>query len=240
MAINFGQLPTSSKPTRVFAPDSSMLKGTNFSSEMPMSPRRLRRLPILPIIGLVILIVGGIAALIAVQTNFDLRQWAWGGVTTNNSALQGQPMSLESATALATQNKEAAQLFVNLTKTYYDADVVNIDMPEFKVKGVVFKKYDPSIDRTIVFGRLENLPLIQAVPQMWLSAGDVFVPSGVGQLTLEADVPVGYFMTSLEGDDSVYETLHFSYDKDVDVKRPTAIFLSVDFDEPLTTTQEQQ
>lgn len=242
MAQDFGQLPRSSSPAKsTFAQDWSLVKPkSSVATTLPSRSRNRNKLPILPIIGLVVLIIGAVAAMLALQTNLDLRQWAWGGVKVNEGALAGQQMNLSSAASLAGQNQEAAKLFVSLTETYYDADAVNIDIPAFQIKGVVFKKYDADLDQTFVFGRLENLPLIQAIPRMWLSSGDVYVPAGIGQLTLENDVPVGYFLTVLEGESIAYETLHFSYDKAVNQKTPSATFLSVDFDDPIASTEVQQ
>lgn len=213
-------------------------KDAIFSASAPTPRKKRRSLPFAPIVVVVLLIGGLVAAVAAAGTNLDLRNFAWGGIRFNQAALQGQSMNLESTVSLASENREAAQLFLDLSRTYYNADVANIDVPEFQVRGVVFKQYDAELDQTLVFGRLENLPLIQAIPQMWLSDGNIFVPSGIGQLTLENGVPVGYFMTALEGDDAPFDTLHFSYDESVDVTTPTAVFLSVDFDEPVVEAQQ--
>jgi hypothetical protein len=240
MAQDFGQLPRFSQPRSTFALDRSLL-GESKNSDLPSRSRNRRRPPILPILGVLLLIGGVVAAVIAAQTNLDLRQWAWGGTRTNVEAIKGQVITLESAAQFAGENKEAAKLFVDLSKTYYNADVINIDIPEFKIVGVVFKQYDVDLDKTFIFGRLENLPLIQAIPRMWISSGDVYFPAGLGQLTTENGVAVGYFLAVIEGDDSPYETLHFSYDEKLDQTAPSASFLSIDFEEtPVANSEVQQ
>lgn len=238
MAQDFGQLPRSPQTSSSFELDKSLFKDK--SSALPSRSRNRRRPPILPIVGLLVLVGGVVAAVIAAQTNLDLRQWAWGGVSINEAALNGKVASIESAASLAGENKEAVKLFVELTKTYYDAEVVNIDIPAFQMQGVVFKKYDADLDKTFIFGRLQNLPLIQAIPRMWISSGEVFIPSSIGQLTLENNVPVGYFLATLEGEDDVYQTLHFSYDEKLDQKAPSATFLSIDFNEAPVANVEAQ
>ncbi len=188
-------------------------------------------------VGIVVLVVGFIAAMIAVQTNLDLRQFAWGGVTLNQAGLQGRQMSLEEIAKLQKEKSEASALFTQLTQTYFDADVANIDNPDFQIKGVVFKKYDPSLNQTLVYARLSNMPLLAAVPAMWLEKGvGEFLPAGVGEVVLENNVPVGYFMTTLEGDATGYETLNFSYDASVSQKSPSSIYMSVEFDKPQEQT----
>lgn len=199
------------------------------------SPRVLKKLlrRNLAIVGVVVVVIGLVAALIAVQTNFDLRQFAWGGVLFNQAGLQGRQMSLADAAKLQRENSESAALFTELTQTYFDADVVNINNPDFQVKGVVFKKYDAALDQTIVYGRLQNLPLLEAVPAMWLEAGvGEYLPAGVGEIVIEDGQPVGYFMTTIEGDTSLYQTMNFSYDASAQQSAPNSIYLSVEFDDP--------
>lgn len=182
------------------------------------------------VLGVFVLVGGVIAAVLAAQTNLDLRQFAWGGVRTNQAALQGQSMSLEEYARQQSSSTGLPEMFTALTKTYFDADVVNIEEPDFQVTGVVFKKYDVDIDQTFIYARLVNLPLIGAVPALWMQDDSgAFVQAGIGEVIVEAEKPVGYFATVLEGDVTGYTTAHFSYDGTVQQIQPSSIFLSVDF-----------
>ncbi len=205
-----------------------------------LPPRRSRRFPILSVLALVVLVGGMVAALIASQTNLDLRQWAWGGMNVNTSGLNGEKSDLSQMSLTSGEDSETVRLFKELTKTYYQADVMNVSIPEFEIQGVVLKQYDPELDKTFVFSRMENLPLIQAVPRMWITMGDVDFPASVGEVVLESDKPVTYYLAIIEGDDGPYDTLHFSYDESIEVKEPNAPFLSIDFHEEEPIAVENQ
>lgn len=179
-----------------------------------------------------VLLLGLVAAVMSVQTNLDLRQFAWGGVLSNLGQLTGQ-RAVDLRTLTRVENSVLKPSFDELTQTYWQADVVNFSFPEFEVSGVAFQHYDAELDKTFIFARIENIPVIpELVPKMWLErrSGE-FLDAGVGEIVDEDGRAVAYYAVSLEGNTDDYRTLHFSYDPEIKGLGPASTFISIAFDE---------
>lgn len=134
----------------------------------------------------------------------DLRSRAWSGVFVNiekyRRLLQGKgALPPETRTEDTTSSRA---LFHALTKTYFDAEVQNIDDPVSGVKGVALLKYDAPLDQTVVFSRIERLPLLAGVVvQLWLSKDiGVYQKAGIAEFFTENGTPVAYSVFTRQGD----------------------------------------
>lgn len=176
---------------------------------------------LLPVVGLFI-------ALVLLQTNQDLRGSAWGGILWN-TGIFGQNPVVEQPRPPDVSESKSAVLFHELTKTYWNAEVVNVDLPEFQVQGVAFEAYDADLDKSFIFARIENFPYRADKPlRVWMEdAAGNYLKGGLAEFVMESDVIVMYLVTSLEGDIESYQTVHFSYDDTVGQLSPTASVLSL-------------
>lgn len=149
---------------------------------------------------------------------------------------------------LATDSN-AARLFHQLTRTYWDAQVQNIVVSETltqvvstdqtiteantTVQGVAFLAYDPTQNSSFVFSRVEGLPTpYGSVLQLWLTRDGVsFTRVGVAEFVEEAGVPVAYSVFTAEGDlrGQTTANLLFSYDISMGVESPELIVISLYF-----------
>src|SRR5690606_29166382 len=116
--------------------------------------------------GLLVLIVllGFYAVMAVAQGSFDLRQWAWEGAQFNQEFFEQNPGS---STDLSSIQGDSAvvELFSALTFDYPQADTVTVELPEYEVSGVLFKHFEPSIQGSFVYGRVQNVPVLPLVPK---------------------------------------------------------------------------
>lgn len=175
-----------------------------------------------------IVLLGGVAVYLVSFTSFDIRQWAWSGALFNAEQLSRESLALED---VSVGDPAVAELFTDLTFAYPDADVVNISNEEFNIQAVAFKAYEPELDQTVIFIRVENMPvLVDSIPKIWVETTDGFnIEAGVGEILIENGEVVGYFMTTLEGTDDHYQTLSLTYDYFLNQLEPSPAFFSVDF-----------
>lgn len=223
------------QPSSVFG-GSSPRNSSAFGAPLPSSPQKRRllglKLRIYGAIGLLsVLLLGLVAAVMSAQTNFDLRNFAWGGVISNLGILPQRSVDLRSLGKV--EDSLLKQSFDDLSQTYWQADVVNFSFEEFQVSGVAFKHYDSELDKSFIFARIENIPIIpELIPKVWLErqTGE-FIDAGVGEIVAENDSAVAYYAVSLEGSMDEYKILHFSYDSSLKGLGPESTFISVAFDE---------
>jgi len=190
--------------------------------------KTFRRIHLVGLALLLIPVAGLLIALALLQTNQDLRGSAWGGILWN-TGLFGQDNTVEQPRPPDVSESKSAVLFHELSKTYWDAEVVNVDLPEFEVQGVAFETYDVEIDKSFIFARIENFPYRADKPlRVWMEdAAGNYLKGGLAEFVTEADVIVMYLATSLEGDIESYQTVHFSYDDSLSQLAPTAAVLSL-------------
>ncbi|MBI2010325.1 MAG: hypothetical protein HYS86_04095 [Candidatus Chisholmbacteria bacterium] len=186
---------------------------------------------------------------------------AWSGAQVNlanvRQAAGVGPRQPGRLASLATQSpstgsgraRETARLFHELTRIYWDAEVQNISAAETLtqvvspdqrvseankvVQGVAFLAYDPELDSSFVFSRVEGLPTpYGSVLQLWLTRDAVtYTPVGVAGFVEEGGAPVAYSVFTAEGDlrgDSTLNLL-FSYDISLGVESPELIVISLYF-----------
>lgn len=175
-----------------------------------------------------IVLLGGIAVYLVSFTSFDIRQWAWGGAVFNQEQFSRQSLSLDDISA---GDPEVAELFTDLTYAYPNADVVNISNEEFDVEAIAFKAFEPELNQTVIFIRVENMPvLVDSIPKIWITTNTgLDIEAGVGEILIESGTVVGYFLTTLEGPDEYYQSLSLTYDYFLNQLEPSPAFFTVNF-----------
>ncbi len=168
------------------------------------------------------------------ETLGDLRSRAWSGASVNIQKYR--ELLLRTPAEPVTTVKEGAadssrSLFHALSRTYFDAEVQNIADPVSGVKGVAFLAYDAPLDQTVIFARIEKLPLLaRAVVQLWVSKDiGAYQKAGVAEFSVENDIPVAYSVFTRKGDLRTYKTLSVSYDTSPTVSAPESIVLTLSF-----------
>lgn len=121
-----------------------------------------------------------------------------------------------------------AELFNQLTKTYFDAAVWNIGSTKFAVSGVVFMKFDDRLGTTFVFSRLENFPsLPDRTVQLWLVKNiSEYRQAGIVE-GADSESKVGYSVFAADGDLTDYDKLLVSYDSSTSVDHPESVVASL-------------
>lgn len=208
---------------------------------MKLSQALYRRLGWRGIVGLVVL---GLIPMIAVVGffvnsggNFDLGSRAWTGFNANIDNLKAQfgikelPKKELSFSVDRPGFEKTKKLYMDLGKTYFDAEVQNIDVPEFGVRGAAFLKYDATIDKTFVFAGIEKLPLPNnQVIRLWVTKDYTeYIPAGVMDYLYEKDVFQGYSVFVRSGDLRKFKDLLISYDPVKKVSQPERVVLTLHF-----------
>ncbi len=206
------------------------------ASFTPTPRRRHSRRGLLGAVLVVLVLgLGLVAALLASQTNLDLRQFAWGGVNLNTSLFQQRWLgpNLQEVIARAPSQAGVKEVFHQLTRLYWDADVVNISLPQFDFNGVAFKAYEPSRNVTYIFARLNNVPWVEGkYLALWLEGNDgSWLYAGSPEYTIESGVLVAYFTFPLEGKVDQYRILHITSDKTQRSSLPGDDLLAIAFAE---------
>lgn len=161
----------------------------------------------------------------------DFRSRAWSGITANVQLLQGRLGLIPSPVTLLPKEAKSQALFRKLTKTYPKAELQVIDLPALSIQGQAFLHYDPLIDRTFVFTRIENLPKLEKrIVRLWLTDSSAYVPVGISEFVREENRAVAYSVFVKDGNiKSQFTQLEFSYDLSVRETAPTASFLNLRF-----------
>ena len=224
----------------MIAPDSlSESRIANDGISVPDFPRARRRRwrTITAVVTVFLLIIGVIAAVLAAQTNFDLRQFAWGGVQFDQGILQRSRTDIGVKPNVQEGNRKTAELFTQLTFSYAGkADVVNLNVEDFDVRGVAFRVYNEELDSSHIFLRLENPPFVESKAVVaWLEndAGE-YLRAGIGEYLTENGELVLYLVTEVEGNTDNYKRLALSFDSSILEPKPEEIFLRIDFNEEQT------
>ncbi len=161
----------------------------------------------------------------------DFRSRAWSGITANVQLLQGRLGLTPSPVTVLPKEAKSQALFRKLTKTYPKAELQTIDFPALSIKGQAFLHYDPLIDRTYVFTRIENLPKLEKrIVRLWLTDGQEYVPVGISEFVREESRSVAYSVFVKDGNTkSQFTQLEFSYDTSLRETAPIATFLNLRF-----------
>lgn len=194
--------------------------------------QKMFRQRVLPGVLVAVIVLGGVATYLMAFTNFDIRQLAWGGASFSNTALQRSSFGI-GGDNVTLGDPAVADLFADLTFSYPDADVVNVRSEEFDIDAVLFKHYEASVDSTFIYARVRNMPYIAgSIPKVWLESQDgLFLEAGVGELLIENDDLVGYFVTIVEGNPESYQTLWLTFDEFLDQETPSPAFLKANFND---------
>ncbi len=182
--------------------------------------------------GVVLFLVGVVGITSNRKTIFDVGSRAWTGLGINLENFRDQ--FNRAPTRKAGSNEgflETKKLFDSLSKTYFDAEVQNINIPEFGVRGAAFLKYDVDLDKTFIFTSVENFPIPQnQVIRLWLTRdGQVFLPVGILDYSFGEKGLIGYSVFVRPGDIRNYKELVFSYDPVEKINKPARVVLSVLF-----------
>lgn len=167
----------------------------------------------------------------------DLRSRAWNGVTANTESIRARLGGLRvpgevKSDPKTTNTTQLQRLFTSLTRTYYNAEVQNISIPDLAISGVAFLAYDSKLDATFIYSRIANMPepLVGAL-RLWLEGkyGD-YQPAGIAEFIREKDVSVSYSVYTQKGDlRDLYRALIFSYDSNSNEASPEAQALQLVF-----------
>ncbi len=185
---------------------------------------------ILPIL---LLGFGLVAGLILVRYSAEIRNLAFSGYQSNLNSLAGLKVDPNPISSGENEPEDSARrLFNSLSRTYFDADVQNIDLPDAGIVGVVFAKYDTDINKTFIFSRIEGMPVVEGrLEQMWLVNQNLdYIPAGLGETYQEGDTRATYNVFVQDGDITTsYKQVIYSYDSSVESVSPLSPVLSVDF-----------
>lgn len=165
----------------------------------------------------------------------DFRSRAWSGITYNAQQLQlltglkkkePNPFTYEKDHPGSTKT-----LFHKLTRTYFDAEVQNINLPSLNISGVAFLKYDTDLKKSFVYTRIENLPLpVNQVVRLWMkSKTNEYTKVGIASYYLEFDRNVAYSVYVTDGDIRTNDSLLVSFDSYDAIVEPQAVVLQLKF-----------
>lgn len=192
-----------------------------------------------PILPLLLLVVFAVVMVVIVRVmreqEFDLRSLAWTGVNVNREKyreLLGGTKKEPNAVPIAMDDPTSSRsLFHSLSKTYYDAEVQNISVPDVGVSGAAFLKYDEPLGSTVIFSRIENLPILEGkIIRLWLVKDmDIYQPAGIAEVYTEAGVPVLYSVFTRPEDLRTYKQLLVSYDSTLTIQAPESVVITLDF-----------
>lgn len=208
------------------APDKSANKNDHNVSS---SHRRRNLIKIFPVI---LLGFGLVAGLMLVRYSADIRNLAFSGYQLYTSNLTGLKVDPNPSSAQVPESDTSARkLFNSLSRTYFDAEVQNINEPSFGVSGVAFLQYDQEINKTFVYSRITGLPLIEGrLEQMWLVNQNLdYIPAGLGESYPEGDKFITYNVFVHDGDIRAYKKIVYSFDESLESVAPQTPVLSIDF-----------
>lgn len=155
---------------------------------------------------------------------------AWSGVTVNVELLQSRLLR-RSAVENLPKEAESQEMFIRLVEVYLQAETQNIDLAALGIKGKALMQYDPLIDKTLVWSRIENLPMVEGkIVRLWLTDGQIYLPVGVSEFVEENGLGVAYSVFVSDGNlKTQFSELVFSYDSSMTITSPAAAFLNLRF-----------
>lgn len=195
-----------------------------------------------PFIGLLVVLVGMAVLLILIRRNQDIRNKAFTGYSLTTDAgnssrtdvLQfASPGDLDVRPELENTSSSLG-LYYTLSHLYQNdhPEMQRVTEPTLHITGKVFMQFDVLIDKTVVFMRLENLPLVgKRFIHVWKSTKDgKYISLGIGEVSFEDGIPVTYAVYSGAGDLHINaQDLILSYDSTVKRNEPETIILKVHF-----------
>lgn len=181
-----------------------------------------------------LLIVSFVLIITVVQnpkTIGDLRSRAWSGVTINKEILESRLGLRASLVELLPQQAKSQDLFWKLAKTYSLAETAQIQLPGLNIRGQARFHYDPVLDKSFLFSRIENVPPLEGrVMRTWLFSGADYLPVGIGEFVREGELVVAYSVFVTQGDvRSRFGQLVFSFEQQTQTSSPSAQFLQLTF-----------
>ncbi len=184
------------------------------------------------ILALILLVGGVFAATKLTKKPTNPANKAWTGVSTTPEVIK-EISKPETQANLPTQTESASsKMYQKLVSGYPMAEIQNISLPSLSIMGKAYLYYDRLIDKTYVFARLENLPVLTSrIVRLWLSnASKEYVPVGVGEFVKEKEKPVLYSVFVKPGNlKKTYKELIVSYDISVQANAPLMPFLNLKF-----------
>ena len=174
--------------------------------------------------------VGLVAVVMLVGQQQNIFSRAWSGITANTANLRLQLRLAPETSPLPTAAR-SKDLYDKLTQAYPTVEKAVIDLPALGIQGEAYLHHDSLIDKTFVFSRIENLPLVEGrIVGLWLTDGQVYSPVGISEFVEEGGQTVAYSVFVKEGDlKSEFKEWVFSYDMPTQATAPAASFLKLRF-----------
>lgn len=187
----------------------------------------------------IFLLVGGLAAgIFLVQRSQELRKKAFtgyefGGQVKKDVLHLASPQEMVVNDSLADTNSIVG-LFYTYSRALKDfqPEIQYINEPDLQLAGKMFLKYDDILNKSFVFGRIENLPLSGGkFIHLWRKAQDgSFQSLGLGEVKYENNIPVTYLAYLSENDIRVGgKSLVVAYDSRLDITQPEGSIIEINF-----------
>ncbi len=187
------------------------------------------KLLVLNVVVTLVLVGGLVTGFHLVQQEQNIFGKAWSGVTANAELLQSRlGLKASPIASLPTQAK-SKDLYSRLIDTYPTAEVQDIDFPAVEIRGKAYLYYDPLIEKTYVFSRIDNLPWLEGkIVRLWLTDNLNYLPVGIGEFVQEDGKAVTYSVFVKPGDlRTNYKELVLSWESSLQATTPTARFLNL-------------
>lgn len=180
---------------------------------------------------MLVLVTGLTVGVLLAQQKQNIFGKAWSGVTANIELLQNRLGLKPSPIASLPTQAKSKDLNERLVKAYPKAEVQDINFPAIEIRGKAYLYYDPLIEKTYVFTRVENLPLLEGkIVRLWLTDNQNYLPVGIGEFVQENRKAVTYSVFVKPGDlRTNYKELVLSYESSTQTTLPTAAFLNLKF-----------
>lgn len=133
-----------------------------------------------------------------------------------------------------TNEAKVKNVFDQLSNKYIgqgDTETQQIDEASVRVKGTAYLKYEPIIQRTFVWARVENLPAPNnKVVHLWITKdGTGYSNVGTVVFVQENSILFAYSVFTHPDDLRGYKQVVWSYDSPANKTQPEDIVLTVDF-----------
>ena len=187
---------------------------------------------------LVILAVTGlVVANILVQQQQLIAPKAFSGANVNTQRILEKVKEAPSNMDVVLDKTNEAQVkkvFKQLTEKYVgqgDTETQQIDEVSVRVKGAAYLKYEPIIQRTFVWARVENLPAPNnKVVHLWITKdGTRYSNAGTVVFVQENSELIAYSVFTHPDDLRGYKQVVWSYDLSTEKTQPGDIVLTVNF-----------
>lgn len=180
---------------------------------------------------LLLSMVGLVAVVMASRSPQNIFSKAWSGVTANVELLQSRLGLTPSPVASLPTQAKSKDVYDRLVKAYPRAEIQDVDLPAIDIRGRAYLHYAPLIDKTYVFSRIENLPLLEGkFVRLWLTDNQSYLPVGISEFVQENNRAVAYSVFVKPGDVRAnYKELVLSYESSTQTAVPTTGFLNLKF-----------